>query len=217
MNCYHCGAMNPDGAEICGACGGFIRPGAQDVAWQMQQNMQMQREMQAKAWQQDPQMYGMLPPGLTKIRVAWYSGNNGRAVVLLIAAIAVYIAGLVMLFRRVSSFLTIMSLSPAAMTPLWFLFVLAELTSLILILLGHIRLNAPLAWIGAGIATVYLLYGIVSMVRTVRSFTASMVRITIVSYLPTIFFAAGAILVACMVTAINRKYKEYKDSYPYHY
>ena len=217
MNCYHCGAMNPDGAEICGACGGFIRPGAQDVAWQMQQNMQMQREMQVRAWQQDPKMYGMLPPGLTKNKFAWHSGNNGRAVVLLIAAIAVYIVGLVILFRRVYSFLTIMSLSPAAMTPFWFLLALMELTALILILLGHIRLNAPLAWIGAGIATIELAYGIVSLIRSLGSFTVSMFRIVFASYLPPIVFAAGAIIAACMITAINRKYKEYKDSYLYHY
>ncbi len=213
MNCYHCGAMNPDGAEICGACGGFIRPGAQDIAWQMQQNMQMQREMQARAWQQDPRMYRMLPPGLTKNQFAWKSGNTGRAVVLLIAAIAVYIAGFVMMFRRVYSFLSIMALSPAAMTPFWGVLALMELTALLMILLGHIRLNAVLAWIGAGLATMELAYGIVSLIRSLRSFTVSMLHIVFTSYLPSIFFAAGAIIAACMITAINRKYKEYQNSY----
>ncbi len=152
----------------------------------------------------------MFPPGLSKKKFARHLENSGSWAAILIIAIIFYCTALFMMFRRVQSFgalYTVMSGVPSV----WFIFLAVELTVLVLVILAQIGLNPVLAWIAAGISSCDLAYGLVTTFKNV-SFNTSILRTLVMSFGPAFVWAASAVVLACLISSINGKYRKYRNT-----
>ena len=210
MFCSRCGKENPDNAKYCCGCGGSLGSPwpVQGGSWPTPPYGGWQQDPRI-AWQQDPGRGGMIPPGLSKKKFARHPENSGSWAALLIFAIIFYAAALFILFRRVQNIQAILQVMKGGAALAWYVLGAVEVAVLVMVILAQLGLNEALAWVAAGISCCEMAYGLVTFLKGMR-FDASMIRIIVISYGPGLVWALTAIVVACLISSINRKYKRYK-------
>ena len=232
MFCGNCGKENPDNSAYCNGCGSPLTAAARNAArpgqggWQqdpryggMQQYPQqgiwpMQANIPMENRQLNRRTTGMLPPGMSKSRFAWNSGNTGKMVALLIFAVVAYMANAFILYRRISSYQTVYS-TVRNLPWNWTMVAALEVIIFLVVLLAHISLNAPLAWIGGGLCTAYVVYSIYTFVHAMRGLkgiTNYAFRVLFLSYGPALIWMAATIIVASLITSVSRKYSLYRKN-----
>ncbi|MCR4642272.1 MAG: zinc ribbon domain-containing protein [Lachnospiraceae bacterium] len=230
MFCGNCGKENPDNSSYCNGCGSPLTSAARNAArpgqggWQqfpggMQQYPQqgiwpMQANMPMENRQLNRRTTGMLPPGMSKSKFAWNSGNTGTMVVLLLVAVVAYMANIFLLYRRFMNYRIISSMAQSFPWN-WIMIAALEAIIFLVVLLAHISLNAPLAWIGAGLTTTYVVYNIytfISSTRGLKGISSGIIRVLFLSYGPALVWMAATIIVAALITSISRKYSLYRKN-----